>query len=324
MWRQGSELSGTWSEGARAYCDLRSYEDVGGERSALSEPGSKWGTTDPEIAEALFTARLLELQEKRRGGAGAPQRRSTTLAELVRDHLLKKHQAGKTSHSHMLDLEHRLGVAIVYFGVDRDPRTIEPEDVRGWTDVLGKGGKRGPGTQRHYLNALSGAFGRAQEGLFVEPGYNPVAILQEKPSGFRKTEAAFFEVADAALLLEAARVLEAKGRVNATPGLFPIVATFLLTGGRNSEVLGLDLDDVSFDRSLVRFRPNEHRGLKTTTSHRTVPLWPQLRGILSRVGVWRRDASHDGALVHRTRWWHGWRSTEELRSIGRAMWLRGR
>ena len=42
------------------------------------------------------------------------------------------------------------------------------------------------------------------------------------------------------------------------------------------------MEDVSFDRGIIRFRPNEHRGLKTQTSQRTVPLWPQLRDILQR------------------------------------------
>ena len=157
---------------------------------------------------------------------------------------------------------------------------------------MAEGGNRKPGTVRHYLNALSGLYGRAQEGLYVDPQYNPVALLQEKPTGNWKGEAAFLEVADAALLLEAARILDSKerlqpgsdgNRVNATLGLHAIVATFLLTGGRNSEVLGLDVDDVSFDRGLVRFRPNAHRGLKTQTSLRPVPLWPQLREILQ---VW--------------------------------------
>ncbi|NIS20797.1 MAG: tyrosine-type recombinase/integrase, partial [Thermoplasmata archaeon] len=62
--------------------------------------------------------------------------------------------------------------------------------------------------------------------------------------------------------------------------VYPIVATFLLTGGRKSEVLGLDVEDVSFDRRIVRFRPNAHRRLKTSTSHRVVPMMPQLEEIL--------------------------------------------
>jgi integrase len=56
-----------------------------------------------------------------------------------------------------------------------------------------------------------------------------------------------------------------------------------LTGGRQKEVLGLRLQDVSTDRNTVTFRPNEfHEGgrLKTRTSTRTVPLWPQLREAL--------------------------------------------
>lgn len=61
-----------------------------------------------------------------------------------------------------------------------------------------------------------------------------------------------------------------------------LVATFLLTGGRESEVEGLELDDVSVTRKTVTFRPNEWRRLKTGTSHRTVPLWPQLEEVLER------------------------------------------
>ena len=58
------------------------------------------------------------------------------------------------------------------------------------------------------------------------------------------------------------------------------MATFLLTGGREAEVLGLEVDDVSLERGTVTFRPNRWRRLKTKTSHRTVPLWPQLKQIL--------------------------------------------
>lgn len=56
----------------------------------------------------------------------------------------------------------------------------------------------------------------------------------------------------------------------------PLLATFLLTGGRQSEVLGFELDDVSFERQTVIFRPNHWRRLKTQGSWRVVPLWPQL------------------------------------------------
>lgn len=62
--------------------------------------------------------------------------------------------------------------------------------------------------------------------------------------------------------------------------LHAIVATMLLTGGRKAEVLGLAVEDVSFDGHTVTFRPRPWRRLKTATNHRTVPLWPQLEEIL--------------------------------------------
>lgn len=267
-----------WRNG-RAYGDFRSYEDVGGGREALAEPGKTWGTTDAEIANALYDARLDELKGKRKERVGVEERRYTTLDTLIRHHLIRKGRAD-ISMSHLNDLETRLDVAMDFFGAKRDPRTIEPDDVREWADELARDGTRKPGTVRHYLNALSGLYGRAQEGLYVGPGYNPVSAMQEKPSGVRRGEANFFEVAEAALILEAARVLAKRDRKNATPGLYPLIATFLLTGGRRSEVFGLDVDDVSFDRGIIRFRPNEHRKLKTSTSHRAVPIWPQLEEIL--------------------------------------------
>ncbi len=68
---------------------------------------------------------------------------------------------------------------------------------------------------------------------------------------------------------------------------YPLLATFLLTGGRASEVTGLELDDVSLDRKTITFRPNAWRCLKTAGSHRVVRLWPQLEEILGPYLHWR-------------------------------------
>ena len=62
----------------------------------------------------------------------------------------------------------------------------------------------------------------------------------------------------------------------------PLVATFLLMGGRKSEVLGLTAEDIAFDRNLVHIRPNAFRRLKTDNATRQVRLWPQLREILQK------------------------------------------
>lgn len=66
----------------------------------------------------------------------------------------------------------------------------------------------------------------------------------------------------------------------AVPHLYEILATFLLTGGRKREVLGLAPEDISFERGVVMFRPHPWRSLKTKGSRRNVPLWPQLAEIL--------------------------------------------
>ncbi|HSH44555.1 MAG TPA: tyrosine-type recombinase/integrase [Longimicrobiales bacterium] len=288
-----------YQRNGRYYGDFRAYSDVGGGREALSEPGQKWGTTDADIAAELFAERLEELRKK--SGTPTPEKaRRIGLKRLIFQHIRRKRAAGQTSEGHMVDLKQRLRVAVEYFGAERDPRTIEAEDVRKWVEVLastpnGRGGTLAPVTQRNYLFALSGVFRRAQEGGYVPPGYNPVAALVEKPRAQPTRESDFFEVPEAALILEAARAMEKRAHGNATPHLHAIVATFLLTGGRKSEVLGLDVEDVSFDRRKIHFRPNAHRGLKTRTSHRMVPLWPQLEEIL-RAHVFGSGAPRAGLL----------------------------
>jgi integrase len=88
-------------------------------------------------------------------------------------------------------------------------------------------------TLRWHLNALSNLYRRAQSEHLVPPGYNPVAAMLDKPAADPQ-EARWLEPHDAALLLEAARVLP-----GLPPYAQPLLATLLLTGGRRAEVLGL-------------------------------------------------------------------------------------
>jgi AcrB/AcrD/AcrF family protein len=60
--------------------------------------------------------------------------------------------------------------------------------------------------------------------------------------------------------------------------------------------VGLEIDDVSFDRRTLTFRPNHWRRLKTHTSWRVVPLWPQLEAIL-RPYLDQRVIEHGGRLL---------------------------
>ena len=114
------------------------------------------------------------------------------------------------------------------------------------------------GSVRHHLNA------RLQplpSGAVPAPGD---ARLQprRRPHGEaagRAQEAAWLEVPAAALLLESVERLPRLTVPNALPYLPELLATLLLTGGRLSEVLGLEVEDVSLDRRTIAFRPNQWR-----------------------------------------------------------------
>jgi integrase len=72
-----------------------------------------------------------------------------------------------------------------------------------------------------------------------------------------------------------------------------IVATYLLTEGRRSEVLGLEVGDVNFERSTVTIQSNHWRPLKR--GHlRTIPLFPQLRRELR---TYLADSGRIGGLL---------------------------
>jgi integrase len=270
--------------GGRAWFDGRDYASVGGRLEPLVGPGEKFATKDPDVAQALATARLRELEQLRRDHGLHGRRRRATLANFAAHHLVQKKQAGTVTDGWLELAENFLQRAVDFLGADRELEGIRVSDVRAWTTHLGQlqsHGKRplSAGTVRHHLNALSNLFRRAQEEEVVPPGFNPVAAMMEKPAA-RRLEAHWLEVPDAAFFLEAARTLPARSSELRADLVHPLLATFLLTGGRRAEVLGLEVSDVSFQRNTVTFRPNRFRRLKTATSARVVPLWPQLRDIL--------------------------------------------
>ncbi len=269
---------------ARAYGDFRDFGDVGGGLEALRASGEKLATRDQDTAQVLITERLRELESRRRGRVLHGITKQSGLFAFAREHLIAKAKAGQTTDRWLAAAELYLRRAIDYFGAERDLASITVTDVRGWVTHLQAQPSRGHegtsgGTVRHHLNAVSNLYRRAQGEGYVLPGYNPVAALMEKP-GAERREARWLEVHHAALLLEAARTISLRRSDLAIPFLYPLVATFLLTGGRRAEVLGLEVGDVSFDRRTVTFRRHDHRRLKTETSARVVSLWPQLREIL--------------------------------------------
>lgn len=272
----------------RAYVDLR---DLGGGREALVLSGESTATTDPDIAAELAAQRIREFEAQRRRKAITGIAKAAGLNAYAAHHISEKSKAGQITHAWLEQAEWMLTVATQFFGSERELASISVADVQAYAGALrtrdnGRGGTLSGGSQRHYLNALSNLYRRAQAEGYVLPGYNPVSSLLEKPTAVRK-EAEWLEAHDAALLLESARTHVPNAERGALPFIYPLLATFLLTGGRKAEVLGLEVDDVSFGRRTVTFRPNAFRRLKTSTSHRSVPLWPQLEEILREYLLWR-------------------------------------
>jgi integrase len=273
----------------RWYGDFRRYADVGGRREPLVAAGEKLATTDELVAGTLYHAKAAAYENARRGkalGLVAATPRAM-LCAMAADDLTIKRQSRKYADTHLDAVESRLHRVLGFLcaghaGGDRALESVTVDDVRALIAFLrtqpnGRGGTMSDANVRHYLNALSGVFGRAQERNAVPSGYNPVASLREKPTG-DAVEAVWLEVGDAARLLDAARTYVAPE--DGTPFAYALVATFLLTGARESEVYGLELDDVSFERRRIAIRPNKWRRLKTKGSKRDVPLWPQLEEIL--------------------------------------------
>jgi integrase len=267
-----------FKRGGRYWGDFRDYAEVGGRREPLVPDGLHFATTDEVIAQTLATRRLEHLENARRGLVVTGVAKAMTLREAADAHLKAKAAAGKVTDGWLEETEHHLGRAVEFLGASRTVGSIAVADMRRFMESLFNEGLSG-GTARHHLNALSNLYRRAQSEGWVQPGFNPAAAVMEKPSAPQQ-EAKWLEVPEAALLLEAARTYSPRRGDIAVPFAYPLLATFSLTGGRQKEVLGLEVDDVSFNRKTVTFRPNKWRRLKTKTSHRTVRLWPQLEAIL--------------------------------------------
>ena len=271
----------------------RYYGRIAGRRVALVAPGERLATTSLDVAAALYRQLLTERDRQQlRAVHGLPE--PTPLAAYARDHLVKKARAGRVTDQSLAASQLHLERAIAFFGSERDLSTIDVNAVAGWIAQLRDQGF-GNETIGKHLHSLSNLYRRAKAEQRVPSGYNPVADYPDKPRG-TPGEARWLEVPDAALLLEAARTWRPTCSWLAVPFAYELIATWLLTGGRPSEVTGLEVDDVSLDRETVTFRPHAHRRLKTLTSARTVQLWPQLAEILKPYFP-RRERLGPGSLL---------------------------
>jgi integrase len=272
----------------RYYGDFRDYADVGGGREPLVPRGGRVATSDRDVAQDIAAQRVRQLDALRRKKQITGVGKESGLAAFAALHLDMKAEAGKVETSSIEMMELHLRSAVAFFGQDRELDAIGVDDVQSWARHLArqpnrKGGKLSATSVRKYLNSLSNLYRRAGAEGYVTPGFNPVAGMVDKPSGVTREEAEWLEVDEMALFLEAAaHYSPARDHMQPIPPAqaYALIATFALTGGREAEVLGLAADDVSLDRRAITFRPNQWRRLKTRTSWRTIPLWPQLEEVL--------------------------------------------
>ena len=272
----------------RYYADFRDFADVGGKQEAMVPPGERWATTDRDVAADIVSERVKELKARRKvAPRGEPVHMDPLVEDYARYHL--RHKATKWKPSTIERDERSLRIVLSHLRTTKRRQSVRLSDVTvGWLteeylpwrrDQAGRGGtKIKDQTILHELHALSNMLKRAVKERKIDR--NPVSDLMDKPT-IDRDEAEYLEPGEAARLLEQCRNLDRQAR-RGVPFLWPLTATFLLTGGRRSEVFGLLVDDVDMKRGTVRFHRNEFRGLKSKWSRRTVPLWPQLRDVMER------------------------------------------
>jgi integrase len=312
-------------ENGRYYGDLRGYRDVlngqTGRHMALVAPGEKVATRDRAVALKIASEMVLNLEAKRRNHALTGHLEQCTLGEFAGRYLVLKKRDGRVNDELLVWAERvALPRALSFFGAGRPLSQISVTDIRRWSEWLATqvGARRrslSPQTVRHHLNLLSNLYRYAQQEAVVSGTFNPVRQLVAKPIGTRH-EARWLEVTEAGRLLEAAAECYGARASGADGVFFPMLATLLLTGARKAEALGLELNDVDLDRLIIRIRPNQWRTLKTRTSNRTVPIWPQLAEILGGYLKCRgADSSRSTALVFATMGVHGETMITDFRKV---------
>lgn len=305
-----SQRNGRWFAELREYSDvIRPGEDIR-VRMALVPKGEKKATADKVVADKLFSEIVQELEARRRNRSLFGVERQADLGPYAEYHLKQKAKDGETTDLWLTQAEKHLTAACAFFGERTDLASLSPEDFTRWVEHLrrqknGRGGTLSETSVRKYLNSVSNLFKRAVSERYVPS--NPVGDMYSKPTEKRQ-EAPFLTAPEAALLLESARTYQPNtgggqparwGGIRPDPFLwmYPLLATFLLTGARRAEVLGLEVDDVSLRHNKIWIRPNRWRRLKTSGSKRTVPLWPQLKEILQAYLLERERAGGLGSLL---------------------------
>lgn len=277
------------------YLDARCYGRVGGRFEALKEEGTQLATTDHDVAVRLAAKRLEELRQLQAGHHLPGVSVRFSLAEGIKAHLARQQADGDVSVEWLDQAARHLARAIAFFGKDCDPAAISADDVASWDAELketpngrmrdGKPTMLSPQSRRHHLNSLSLFYRFLNEKRAITAGLNPVKALKKKPT-VKPRKPRFLQVTEAGLLIHAA------GHPDCTCDggirfVQELVATYLYTGMRESELYQCCVEDFDFDREIIEVRereavPDGHGRfrLKNEGSQRTLRFAPMLQAIL--------------------------------------------
>lgn len=245
----------------------------------MIQPGSSSATTDADEAAAILAVRLEGLKGLRIDG----RKPDDPLLRVYAEYHLGVKAEYRRPRTVARD-ERALRVVLDHFGEDT---RLSDFTVRSLTSYISARRQQPSGrlgttifaaTILHELHALSSLFKRAIAEEIVE--VNPVSRIPEKPR-IERAEATWLEIGEAARLLRAAKELDEEKSRRLIRFIYPMFATFLLTGGRLQEVVGLTVDDVDREAGSLHFRKNVYRPLKRARHDRRVTIWPQLREILT-------------------------------------------
>jgi integrase len=277
----------------RYYLDLR---DLGYGREALIPEGSTYATKDQLVAIALAGERLQALlrPEHERYFRRNELARIVTVGAFAREWLaLARDRAGEGFASARTLLRYEQAFKQAFNAVDKHGEVVLSQDLRIdlvtvvhvkrlfqalRTTITRAGGRTSASSIHQIITGMQLVFDHASDERAVPTDYNPWRKLrrQDRPSLPRQSSTDFLEIFEGHALLTAC-----EGLAFVEIPLRPIASAYLHTGGRKAEVLGLERDDLDFERKVVRFVSNQYRTIKDY-DERSVPMWPALESDLRR------------------------------------------
>ena len=267
----------------RYYADFRDFRTVGGKLQALIPSGGACATSDYAVAHALVQKRLAALSAVRAVRPSAVRGISTLYAFAVH-HLERQASHGKAEPQWLASAQLHLTRAVEFFGAHTDLSTIDVATCTRYRDHLrsmsnGRGGSLATQTVLHHMNSLSVLLNRALAEQVIPAAPNPVGLIFDKITSDAE-DTQWLVSSEISALLRAARALVPDREDLAVPYWYVLVACYVYTGLRETEALGLERGDIDLEHNVLRVRVNRYRRLKTKTSKRNVPIFPEFAQIL--------------------------------------------